>query len=200
MFSEVTLLQRAIYDSITQSLQPVNIQVTQVKISIENLRQDLRQIDLGVFLRKDDQILSKIDDLNNQIKKIENYYKKLENIESIEKCLNKLKDLLMMVPEISQGEQKRIEELKIAEEIRIKQEEERKLDKQERLLDTPVEDLELTPRSHNCLRNDNIRTIRELISYTEGEILRTPNFGRKSLKEVKELLASMGLAFKNRIS
>lgn len=60
-------------------------------------------------------------------------------------------------------------------------------------LDKSVEELELSVRSYNCLRNANIRTIRELVQKSEGEMLRTKNFGRKSLNEIKEILISMGL-------
>jgi len=56
-----------------------------------------------------------------------------------------------------------------------------------------VEELELSVRSANCLKNDNIVYIGDLIQKTEGEMLRTPNFGRKSLNEIKEVLAQMGL-------
>ncbi len=48
-------------------------------------------------------------------------------------------------------------------------------------------------RSYNCLKNANIRTIRELVTKTEAEMLKTKNFGRKSLNEIKEILATMGL-------
>jgi DNA-directed RNA polymerase subunit alpha len=60
-------------------------------------------------------------------------------------------------------------------------------------LDKSVEELELSVRSYNCLRNASIRTIRELVEKTEPEMLRTKNFGRKSLNEIKEILESMGL-------
>lgn len=56
-----------------------------------------------------------------------------------------------------------------------------------------VEELELSVRSANCLKNDNVVYIGDLIQKTEAEMLRTPNFGRKSLNEIKEVLASMGL-------
>ena len=56
-----------------------------------------------------------------------------------------------------------------------------------------VDELELSVRSANCLKNDNIVYIGDLIQKTEGEMLRTPNFGRKSLNEIKEVLAQMGL-------
>jgi len=56
-----------------------------------------------------------------------------------------------------------------------------------------VDELELSVRSANCLKNDNIVYIGDLIQKTEGEMLRTPNFGRKSLNEIKEVLATMGL-------
>ena len=56
-----------------------------------------------------------------------------------------------------------------------------------------VEELELSVRSANCLKNDNIVYIGDLVQKTEAEMLRTPNFGRKSLNEIKEVLASMGL-------
>jgi DNA-directed RNA polymerase subunit alpha len=56
-----------------------------------------------------------------------------------------------------------------------------------------VDELELSVRSANCLKNDNIIYIGDLVQKTEAEMLRTPNFGRKSLNEIKEVLATMGL-------
>ena len=61
-------------------------------------------------------------------------------------------------------------------------------------LDRSVEELELSVRSYNCLKNANISTIRELVLKTEQEMLKTKNFGRKSLNEIKEILAAMGLS------
>lgn len=58
----------------------------------------------------------------------------------------------------------------------------------------PVDDLELTVRSANCLKAENIYYIGDLIQRTENELLKTPNLGRKSLNEIKEVLASRGLA------
>ncbi len=58
-----------------------------------------------------------------------------------------------------------------------------------------VDELELSVRSANCLKNANIKTIYELVQKTEGEMLRTKNFGRKSLNEIKEVLSTMGLNF-----
>src|SRR3989442_5948625 len=60
-------------------------------------------------------------------------------------------------------------------------------------LDKSVDELELSVRSYNCLKNADIRTIRELVQRSEPEMLRTKNFGRKSLNEIKEILSSMGL-------
>ena len=60
-------------------------------------------------------------------------------------------------------------------------------------LDRSVEELELSVRSYNCLKNANITTIRELVQKTEPEMLKTKNFGRKSLNEIKEILGLMGL-------
>lgn len=58
-----------------------------------------------------------------------------------------------------------------------------------------VEELELSVRSYNCLKNANISTIGELVQKSEADMLRTKNFGRKSLTEIKEILESMGLGF-----
>jgi DNA-directed RNA polymerase subunit alpha len=58
-----------------------------------------------------------------------------------------------------------------------------------------VDELELSVRSQNCLKNDNIVYIGDLVIKTEGEMLKTPNFGRKSLNEIKEVLSSMSLGF-----
>lgn len=62
-----------------------------------------------------------------------------------------------------------------------------------------VDELELSVRAHNCLKNANIRTIADLVQKTEYDMLRTKNFGRKSLNEIKEILTSMGLRFGMRV-
>ncbi|HEV2495781.1 MAG TPA: DNA-directed RNA polymerase subunit alpha [Terriglobia bacterium] len=62
------------------------------------------------------------------------------------------------------------------------------------VLDRSVEELELSVRSYNCLKNANIQTIRQLVEKSEQEMLKTKNFGRKSLNEIKEILAAMGLS------
>ncbi len=61
-------------------------------------------------------------------------------------------------------------------------------------LSRSVEELELSVRSYNCLKNAEIRTIRDLVLKSESEMLKTKNFGRKSLNEIKEILAEMGLS------
>ncbi len=66
-------------------------------------------------------------------------------------------------------------------------------------LDKSVEELELSVRSYNCLKNANIRTIGDLVQKTEGDMLKTKNFGRKSLNEIKEILQTMGLGLGMRL-
>ena len=66
-------------------------------------------------------------------------------------------------------------------------------------LDKSVEELELSVRSYNCLKNANIRTIRELVQKSETDMLKTKNFGRKSLNEIKEILQTMGLSLGMRL-
>ncbi len=66
-------------------------------------------------------------------------------------------------------------------------------------LEKSVEELELSVRSYNCLKNANIRTLRELVQKTEGEMLKTKNFGRKSLNEIKDILTTMGLSLGMRL-
>jgi DNA-directed RNA polymerase subunit alpha len=61
-------------------------------------------------------------------------------------------------------------------------------------LSKSVDEMELSVRSYNCLKNANIRTIGELVQKTEAEMLKTKNFGRKSLNEIKEILGTMGLS------
>ena len=61
-------------------------------------------------------------------------------------------------------------------------------------LNRSVEELELSVRSYNCLKNADIKLIGDLVTRTEGEMLKTKNFGRKSLNEIKDLLAEMGLS------
>ncbi len=76
---------------------------------------------------------------------------------------------------------------------------ERGMDKMGEVLNRSVEELELSVRSYNCLKNANIQTIGELVQKTESEMLRTKNFGRKSLNEIKEILANMGLTLGMRV-
>jgi len=79
------------------------------------------------------------------------------------------------------------------------EEEEEEVDREaERMYDNlkrSVEELELSVRSYNCLKNADIKTIGELVQKSEAEMLKTKNFGRKSLNEIKEILAEMGLSF-----
>jgi DNA-directed RNA polymerase subunit alpha len=63
------------------------------------------------------------------------------------------------------------------------------------VLDKSVDELELSVRSYNCLKNADIRTIRDLVQRSEREMLATKNFGKKSLNEIKEILNGMGLDF-----
>jgi DNA-directed RNA polymerase subunit alpha len=63
------------------------------------------------------------------------------------------------------------------------------------LLAKPIEELDLSVRSANCLKNANIRTLGDLVQRTEREMLSTKNFGRKSLDEIKDVLTSLGLSF-----
>lgn len=67
-------------------------------------------------------------------------------------------------------------------------------------LNKSIDELELSVRSYNCLKNAGIRTIADLVQKTEYEMLKTKNFGRKSLNEIKELLNSMGLALGMRLT
>ena len=62
------------------------------------------------------------------------------------------------------------------------------------LLSRSVEEMELSVRSGNCLKTANIKTIGDLVHKSETEMLRYRNFGRKSLNEIKEILAEMGLS------
>src|SRR6476659_3674689 len=76
---------------------------------------------------------------------------------------------------------------------------ERAMNQMNEVLNRSVEELELSVRSYNCLKNANIQTIGDLVQKSEAEMLRTKNFGRKSLNEIKEILANMGLSLGMRI-
>jgi len=72
---------------------------------------------------------------------------------------------------------------------------ERAMNQMNEVLNRSVEELELSVRSYNCLKNANIQTIGDLVQKTEAEMLRTKNFGRKYLNEIKEILQNLGLGF-----
>jgi DNA-directed RNA polymerase subunit alpha len=84
------------------------------------------------------------------------------------------------------------------------EEQEEEVDREaERMFDNlkrSVEELELSVRSYNCLKNADIKTIGQLVQKTEAEMLKTKNFGRKSLNEIKEILSEMGLSFGMKLS
>src|SRR6266404_4267206 len=77
----------------------------------------------------------------------------------------------------------------------VEQPEERAINQMNEVLNRSVEELELSVRSYNCLKNANIQTIGDLVQKSESEMLRTKNFGRKSLNEIKEILSGLGLTF-----
>jgi DNA-directed RNA polymerase subunit alpha len=81
----------------------------------------------------------------------------------------------------------------IEEEVEEEVDEERQ--RVRRLLERSVEELELSVRSSNCLRAAEIRSIGDLVQKTEPEMLKYRNFGRKSLKEIQDILGEMGLTF-----
>jgi len=68
----------------------------------------------------------------------------------------------------------------------------------DKLLEKSIDELDLSIRSYNCLLNDNIKTLAQLVKKTEAEMLRMPNFGRRSLNEVKEVLAQIGLSLRGK--
>src|SRR4051794_39636058 len=72
---------------------------------------------------------------------------------------------------------------------------ERGMTQMNEVLNRSVEELELSVRSYNCLKNANIQTIGDLVQKSEAEMLRTKNFGRKSLNEIKEILQGLALGF-----
>jgi DNA-directed RNA polymerase subunit alpha len=85
-----------------------------------------------------------------------------------------------------------------AEETQVAAEEESKeaeVSRIRRILNTPVDELELSVRSHNCLKAANIHTIADLVSRQENEMLKFRNFGRKSLAELTEIIEDFGLTF-----
>ncbi|MBI4651462.1 DNA-directed RNA polymerase subunit alpha, partial [Candidatus Desantisbacteria bacterium] len=85
-----------------------------------------------------------------------------------------------------------LEEEQPVEEVKEVKEEEDKLIE---LLNKSVDELELSVRSYNCLKASNIKSIKDLVQRSEGEMLKFRNFGRKSLTEIKEILHSMGFSF-----
>ncbi len=84
-------------------------------------------------------------------------------------------------------------------EVTETEEEDEELESINENLSKSVEELELSVRSYNCLKNANIRNIGELVTKTEAEMLKTKNFGRKSLNEIREILSGMGLSFAMRL-
>ncbi|MDQ6983754.1 MAG: DNA-directed RNA polymerase subunit alpha C-terminal domain-containing protein, partial [Ghiorsea sp.] len=78
--------------------------------------------------------------------------------------------------------------------VEIAEDEESSSDNVVDLLNQPIDHLDLSVRSMNCLKSDNVFYVGDLVQRTEQEMLRTPNFGRKSLTEIKVVLESMGLA------
>jgi DNA-directed RNA polymerase subunit alpha len=111
----------------------------------------------------------------------------------------------VVTPELAVGLAARILQDQLQLFVSFEEEEEVKLDEIDELKFDPnllrkVDELELSVRSQNCLKNDNIVYIGDLVIKPENEMLKTPNFGRKSLNEIKEVLSSMSLGFGMSIS
>ncbi len=106
--------------------------------------------------------------------------------ESIRRAANILRDQLSVFVDL-EGEQEKPDE---------KEEKQPPIDP---ILLRPVDDLELTVRSANCLKAENIYLIGDLIQRTEVELLKTPNLGKKSLTEIKDVLATRGLSLGMRL-
>jgi DNA-directed RNA polymerase subunit alpha len=127
---------------------------------------------------------------NSRVGQVTDYDKLILNVESngtvspemaVALAARILQDQLQLFVNFEDVEEERSEAL---EEIKF-----------DRNLLKKVDELELSVRSQNCLKNDNIIYIGDLVIRTEAEMLKTPNFGRKSLNEIKEVLATMGLKF-----
>ncbi len=86
-------------------------------------------------------------------------------------------------------------QFEIEPDVEVEDEEDPEIARVRRLLDKSVEELELSVRSSNCLRAAEIKTIGDLVQKSEPEMLKYRNFGRKSLKEIQDILSDMGLAF-----
>ena len=87
-------------------------------------------------------------------------------------------------------------------EDRVEEEDQQQDTEDEKLrehLDRSIDELDLSVRSYNCLKNAGIETVRDLVQKTEPELLKTKNFGRKSLNEIKEMMADMGLSLGMRL-
>ena len=70
-------------------------------------------------------------------------------------------------------------------------------DRQQKVLEMSIEEMDLSVRSYNCLKRAGIQTVEELTQKTEDEMMRVRNLGKKSLKEVKDKIYELGLSFKS---
>ena len=152
---------------------------------------------------KDDPIgLIPIDAIFSPVKKV-NY--RIENsrvgqVTDYDKLILDVETYGTIAPEMAVGLAARILQDQLSLFIVFEEEKAAEIEKAEELLFDPnllrkVDELELSVRSQNCLKNDNIVYIGDLVVKTEGEMLKTPNFGRKSLNEIKDILSSMSLSF-----
>ncbi len=131
--------------------------------------------------------------------------KRVGQVTDYDKLLMTIETNGTISPEIALALAARILQDQFQPFITFEDEDEDKQDKLEELPFNPillkkVDELELSVRSMNCLKNDNIVYIGDLVSKTEAEMLRTQNFGRKSLNEIKDILVQMGLKFGMEIS
>ena len=106
----------------------------------------------------------------------------------------KPEDALTLAAKLLQEQLKLFMNKQIEDTVVLRDAEDEAAPADESLMLRSIDDLELSVRSANCLRNDRIHYVGDLVKRTETEMLRTPNFGRKSLNEIKEVLSKWGLA------
>jgi DNA-directed RNA polymerase alpha subunit len=132
----------------------------------------------------------------NNLSEMTAFARYINKIDAVQIDQDHVDNLRLQLANAEKALQRAYERLKMADPKGATANKEAPVKVPEEIASLKVEDLDLTVRSWNCLHAEKIKTVGDLCQWTENQLLKTPNLGRKSLKEIKDILAKLGVSLR----